>query len=45
MKTMPKSMKSLKNTFKNDKIETAKMNYLVGGEGEGSGAQPGLGDW
>ena len=40
-------MKNLKNTFKNDKIETSKMNYLVGGDGTGAGdgAQPGLGDW
>jgi len=44
MKTMPKSMKSLKNTFKNDEIETTKMNYLVGGDG-GSGGQGGTGEW
>lgn len=44
---MPKSMKSLKNTFKNDKIETAMMNYLVGGDGTGTGdgGQPGTGEW
>jgi len=44
MKTMPKSMKSLKNTFKNDEIETTKMNYLVGGDGTGGG-QGGTGEW
>lgn len=45
MKTMPKTAKELKNTFKNDEIETAKMNYLVGGDGTGAGGQPGNGEW
>ena len=45
MKTTPKTAKELINTFKNDKIETAKMNYIVGGTGEGDGGQTGTGDW
>ncbi len=43
MKTMPKTAKDLKNTFKNDEIEATKMNYLVGGEG--TGGQGGNGEW
>lgn len=43
MKTMPKTAKDLKTTFKNDEIETAKMNYLVGGDG--TGGQTGNGEW
>ena len=45
MKTTPKTAKELINTFKNDKIETAKMNYIVGGTGEGDGGQGGDGEW
>ena len=44
MKTTSKPSKDLKSTFKNDEIETAKMNYLVGGDG-GSGGQGGTGEW
>ena len=46
MKTTSKPSKDLKSTFKNDEIETAKMNYLVGGDGGADdGGQPGVGDW
>jgi len=45
MKTMPKSIKSVKNTFKNDEIEATKMNYIVGGGGPDGGGEGGVGEW
>lgn len=45
MKTMSKSMKNLEKAFKNDAIETAKMNHLVGGGGDGDSGQGGNGEW